>query len=370
MLMNKKLIYITYQTFPAYTANSLQTISHISHFSTMNFDVSLIFPLRNKESNSDKEVIQNFYEFSDEFNCVGTIHPLPFKKIKVFENIMYILSHFLWSYFTVLKYKKNQEDAYFFTRSEWVFYFLSKKGLNVVYECHQLSKIKRRLIASCLEITNAKIIFLNPDMLEELALSENVRFKVIPSAYDETIFTNKKSSKNNQRIIYAGSLFRFGESRGLELFLDKLNNLIDLNLEVIIASSDNLPGSYFKSLQADYPNIKFEIHNKLSRKEIANLYNTCNIGLLVNNDSLHANKFTSPLKFFEYIASGLKIMATYNKAHNILPYQESFHYFDLDNTQSIEDAIRSSINSPQPKYEDIENYSMLNRINKIMSLFN
>ena len=40
-------------------------------------------------------------------------------------------------------------------------------------------------------------------------------------------------------------------------------------------------------------------------------------------------------------------MATYNKAHNILPYQESFHYFDLDNTQSIEDAIRSSINSPQ-----------------------
>ena len=90
----------------------------------------------------------------------------------------------------------------------------------------------------------------------------------------------------------------------------------------------------------------------------------------MNNDSLHANKFTSPLKFFEYIASGLKIMATYNKAHNILPYQESFHYFDLDNTQSIEDAIRSSINSPQPKYEDIENYSMLNRINKIMSLFN
>ena len=30
-----------------------------------------------------------------------------------------------------------------FGAQDWVFYFLSKKDLNVIFECHQLSKIRR-----------------------------------------------------------------------------------------------------------------------------------------------------------------------------------------------------------------------------------
>ena len=93
--MKKKLIYITYQTFPAFTANSIQTITHLSYFSKINLDVSLIFPLRNKESDGDIQKLQEFYNFNDNFESIGTAHPLPYKKIKSFEKFMYIISHFL-----------------------------------------------------------------------------------------------------------------------------------------------------------------------------------------------------------------------------------------------------------------------------------
>ena len=73
--------------------------------------------------------------------------PLPFKKITFFQRYMFLISHFLWSYFTVRKYaKNNNNETIYMTRSEWVFFFLSKLNKKVIYECHLLlsSKINKK----------------------------------------------------------------------------------------------------------------------------------------------------------------------------------------------------------------------------------
>ena len=80
MVMKNKLVYITYQTFPAFTANSIQTMTNIKFFCKLGIGVTLIFPLRNKESRSDINILQKFYEFSENFNSIGTIHPFLLKK--------------------------------------------------------------------------------------------------------------------------------------------------------------------------------------------------------------------------------------------------------------------------------------------------
>ena len=72
--MNKKLNYVTYQTFPAQTANSLQTISNIRYLIKCGVSVNLYFPLREKQSTADLNSLQGFYKFTETFNSVSYTH--------------------------------------------------------------------------------------------------------------------------------------------------------------------------------------------------------------------------------------------------------------------------------------------------------
>ena len=71
--MKNKLFYITYQSFPADTANSIQTISNLKYFSKNNYDVSLFFPLRERNS-------------SDDFKIIDSFEVINFASIKVFPS--------------------------------------------------------------------------------------------------------------------------------------------------------------------------------------------------------------------------------------------------------------------------------------------
>ena len=163
-------------------------------------------------------------------------------------------------------------------------------------------------------------------------------------------------------------LVRFGETRGLELLNKEAQKLKDLGVEIVIASSD----SQVNRLKQDFIDIEdlnIEYYENLSRKEISKLYSSCEIGLLINNDSEHANKFTSPLKYFEYIASGLKVVAIDNPSHRNLPYQDKIEFFSSANSISFVESIKQSLQAEEPNYENIDQYNMTNRCSKILNLF-
>ena len=57
----KKICYLTYQSFPAETANSLQTISNLKYLKKNDYEIRLFFPLREKNSSDDFKTIQKYY---------------------------------------------------------------------------------------------------------------------------------------------------------------------------------------------------------------------------------------------------------------------------------------------------------------------
>ena len=199
--MEKKLKYITYQTFPAKTANSIQTISTLKHINRLGISTVLIYPLRNQDSSDNLDQIRRQYDFHDEIQLVGTIHPLPFKKFKILEKYWYLISHFLWSFFTVQKYYASQDELYL-TRSEWVFYFLSKKNAKVVYECHQITKLKKTLVTAGLKSDNSKVIALTDDIKKELQPHNEAKVGVVSSGYDDDFFYNQSEKKNHASHYY------------------------------------------------------------------------------------------------------------------------------------------------------------------------
>jgi len=160
-----KLHYVTYQTFPSKKANTLQTIGNLKYLSKNNVDSTLIFPLRKHESSSNESTLKKVYNYKVDIKIKGTSHKFPFGRTSKFERLFFLMSHFLWSrQITRSIIKKSEEDIIFFTRSEWVFYYLSKYDLKVTYECHQLSKLKKIIIPISIKKPASKIIFLNKEL--------------------------------------------------------------------------------------------------------------------------------------------------------------------------------------------------------------
>ena len=91
------------------------------------------------------------------------------------------------------------------------------------------------------------------------------------------------------------------------------------------------------------------------------------IGLLINTDSnLHSVKYTSPLKYFEYMYSGLQVIASNFLAHSELPFAKNIHFFEDDNEESFINSIKIASKSVEgPK--GLESITLEKRAREIVN---
>jgi len=95
---------------------------------------------------------------------------------------------------------------------------------------------------------------------------------------------------------------------------------------------------------------------------------TSSYGLLINSEDKHSRLFTSPLKYFEYLAANLKTIAVNYPSHNVLPEQQNMYLFENNNLESFENSVQKASIS---QYQNIaiEKYSLDNRVKKLINLF-
>ena len=335
-----ELNYITYQGIPSNTAHGVHTFSLIKYFVKNGLNVKLIFPLREKNATADLKTLQIHYEIDEDFKIHATKHYLPFGRIKLFDKYSYLLSHFLWSYYITRKYKKNSSEIVF-TLSDWVFYFLSKKNIDVTYECHDLTSIRKKLIKKSILSNNSKLICTNKFILEDLALKKDKNIVVLENGYDHKIFTTKEKKENPIRLLFSGNLERFGTSRGIEKIIENFIKLdFEKKVELHIFGG---PESAVENLKRNFNDENLFIYGHLKRSKLSEELAISHLGLLTNVKSTHSQRHTSPLKYYEYLGSGLKVLATEAPAHRSLPYQNLLYFFDLENINSFEKAINLAI---------------------------
>ncbi len=291
MTNKNKLAYVTYQSFPAETANSLQSITNIVELSKQGIDVELVFPKRENTCSDDIVKLKNFYNFETSFKVTMLKHNLPFKKVAIFEKLMFHISHFLWSRQAVKYIQNNKNHDAYITRSDWIFFFLAKNNANVII----LENGNLDFIISCFE--------------SESLNDFNLIIVGGPEEYVELI-KNKKGSNIPDNVT----------------FLGRLNH--DKTIQVM--------------LQSD-------------------------IGILINSSkNIHSTKFTSPLKYFEYLAAGLKIIAVDFDSHRKLPFSDNILFFEENNKSAFIDAIKK-IKETSPIEKDLySKFSLSNRSRKLI----
>ncbi len=344
-MKHKLLTYITYQTFPAETANSLQTISLLKYFAKNDFEVSLYFPLREKTSSDNIDKITEYYSLDKEFRIFGLEHNLPFGKVKFFESAWFHISHFLWSRKNVKNILKTIEnESVYFTRSDWVLYFLAKKNKYVVFECHQVSKIRSFVLRKIANKKNVKVIFLS-QKLQKYYEYINLKSIVLHSAVDSELFLETGNiKKNEKKVVFVGNLLRFGKTRGVEFLIkafSQYKNLKDYSLEIIGGPKNEAERLKNLIIKEKIKNIS--ITGRLDRKSTIKKIKESSIGILINSDeSSHSTEFTSPLKYFEYIFAELDVVAVDFPSHRELPNSEFIKYFKLGDFEDFVNCIVST----------------------------
>ena len=91
---------------------------------------------------------------------------------------------------------------------------------------------------------------------------------------------------------------------------------------------------------------------------------------MINNTSRHADLYTSPLKYFEYLASGLNVVATDLNSHRNLPLSDEIDFYHPNDINSFYLALKNALNKKNQTPLMIRDYSIEKRINKILDFYN
>ena len=367
---------MTYQTFPAETANSIQTISLIKNCVRIGLDIKLIFPNRSINSTDNIEELQKYYDFQEDFYVEAKEHRLPFKGEnpgKFLEKIRFSISHFIWSKKAVNSAISNErKNEKYITRSDWIFYFLSKANKKVLFECHQVSKIRKFVIRNVQNKKNSYIIFTNEILKKEFKIKKNFEknLLVLHNGYDNDYFEEETKYKKEKKVVFVGKLLRFEKDRNIEFLVNAFSDkrLYDYKFTIVGGPNKYKDVIEKKIIDKNISNVKL-LGNLSRSKTIAEIQES-EVGILINTEeNKHSLLHTSPIKYFEYLKANLKVVAVDFPAHRSLPMSEKIIFFENNNEESFVNAILKTIDLPEYDILDEDVRSTSERTKVLLDFF-
>ena len=298
-----KICYLSNNAIPAKIASSKQTVKLCESFAFHGNEVTLICP--------DSSIMyRNIFHFYD------VINKFRIKKIKYFKNFPLGINYYLFSIISIFVSKKFKPDIYI-TRNIFTSFLLTiMRNKNILELHHGIETESRlvRLIFKNLKFYNSKYL------IKILAITKNVKnyyqknfdiknkFLISPSGTSLKSTFNYKHNLNRLNIGYFGSIYK---SRGADLFI-KLSKIDNGNNYFIYGDIKD-----YKNIKFKTTNVNLKISSYLNQKSLKKELDKMDIFLMPYTDKItvkgdvgNISNFTSPLKMFDYLASGKTIISS------------------------------------------------------------
>lgn len=308
-----KIVYIVNTLMPTDKAHGYQISKVCEKLSEIGNDIKLLVPNRKNHVGDDL------------FEYYGIKRNFEFERIPCLDVIF--LGHYIGAlafyiqtlFFSIrLFIKKIDKGSLIYSRDIIPVWIFKLRGFSVVYNAHNWSKKRKWFLR----------IFLGKD-LKVVCNSEGTRRQVIKSGFSNSVaipngvelrefenLGNKVDIRKNfnlpldkKIIMYVGHLYGW---KGVEIILltaKLLRNRDDIIF--IIIGGDKIERREYevKIVKEGIENVLFLGH-KL-KKEIPKYLTSADILLLPNTSVTNESvKFTSPIKMFEYMASGVPIITS------------------------------------------------------------
>jgi glycosyltransferase involved in cell wall biosynthesis len=280
-------------------------------FSRLGLEVELIVP---KRKNYIKEDVFKYYSLRKNFkvNYLKVFDFLPFDKF-LLKKAFYLNSFLFLMRSFFLKINKK---AILYTRSPEIAWLFKLRGYKIFFEAHTYPESKNFIFK--LFLKNIKIISITHG-LKKVFVKNGFDEKNILVASDAVdldklnIDVSKKEARkkldlplDKKIIMYTGSFSVWGW-KGIDLILDISKKFNKDFLFVLVGGNKK---------EVDVLNNKFKDSNliaieKVLHKKIPFYLKSADLLLLPNKKGdVISEKYTSPLKLFEYMASGNPIIAS------------------------------------------------------------
>lgn len=377
-----KLIYIANLRLPTEKAYGIQIAKTCESLAGLGTDLCLLSPYRISKIKDD---FFEYYGVKKNFKFKRIWTPdfyLPGKLNEIAFHVKNFISAVILNIYVLFK---NPDIVY--SRDELPLYILSFFKRNVVFEAHRFSKAKR-IFYKRFKRANIKVV-----VITNLLKDEFVKFGLDPKnilvapdgvdleEFDIDVSGEEARKKvglplDKQIVMYTGHLYEWkGASVLLEAArLSKVNGQLSNVLYVFVGGTE-YDVANFKKKAEGLDNVLILGHRP--RKNIPIYLKAADILVLPNSAKEEISRsYTSPLKLFEYMASGRPIVASdLPSIREILNNDNSFLVIP-DNAEKLTDGIELILTNPNlsSKYSsqavrDVQNFTWTVRVNNILNFF-
>lgn len=298
---------------PNQRAHGFQIAKTCEKFAELGNDVELWHPYRINDIGDD---VFAYYGLKKNFKIrvISVFDPL------FLERYIGALAFHLQSmaFFLTVFFSPIEKGRVVFTRDFMVAFLLRARGFEVVYNAHNWSG--HRSFFSFLLDKKVKIVCNSEGTCAKLKDRGFENSLVARNGVEISEFTTVESKSDIKKklsipadkkvIMYAGNLYRW---KGVDVILEavKLPEVKSLNAVVFIVGGDeNDVEAYKKKVEEEnISGVAFSGH--VLRKDIPFYLKAADVLILPNSaESEESVSYTSPIKMFEYMASGVPIIAS------------------------------------------------------------
>jgi glycosyltransferase involved in cell wall biosynthesis len=334
-----RIIYIANIRMPTERAHGIQIVKTCEALKKAGADIELVVPDRHTPIH---ENVTQYYGLKESF---------PVIRVPVFDTVWWGVVgfaletvSFAWSVFRYL----HGKPGVVYGRDEWVLALLRICGTqNIVWESHTGAwNMAARFLARRIKIVTIS------EGLKDFYVSNGVAPESITVAHDgvdlaqfehvESMSEVRKRlgiSEDTKVALYIGAL---GGWKGTDT-LFAASELLPADMTIAV-----ITGADTRALKMQYPRVQFlgaEPYAKIANNQAAA---DALILPTSTRDSIGA-RFTSPLKLFTYMASGIPIIASdVSSTREVLP-REAAYWFTADDAESCARAIQEALEDAQSK---------------------
>lgn len=363
--MNMKMIYCTSINFPSKLANRIQTINNSIQF--------------------QKILKNNFFLGCNNFN--NEIHDY---KINIVN--FYIKKSFILSVKYLFFIKKNKINTVYCRELRLLFFLIIfnklffRLKLKYVYEVHWLGANKIDFYVNKFLINYVDYFVFITNCLKNSFFKAHVKkedlfsFIVSPDGVNLDNFsfsTNKETARNllhlpndKKIILYSGSL-KVYNWKGVDVFLELVKFFSEKYYFILVGGRK----SSVEAIRNKYNDKNLFLTGYVDHERVPLYLKSADVLVLPNKSgNIISECYTSPLKLFEYMASGVPIVASSLPSIKEILNEENSFLFEANNVNDLSEKINFVLENKdeaekraKKAFENVKSYTWEKRAENIIN---